>query len=72
MLDIQMPNINGYEAAELIRKIPRDDAKKVPILAMTANVFSSDIEKCLASGMTGHISKPIDMQKLYNELKKVL
>lgn len=72
MLDIQMPNINGYEAAELIRKMPRDDAGKVPILAMTANVFSSDIEKCLASGMTGHVSKPIDMQKLYNELKKVL
>ncbi len=72
MLDIQMPNINGYEAAEIIRKMPREDAKTVPILAMTANVFSSDIEKCIDSGMTGHISKPIDMQKLYNELKKVL
>lgn len=72
MLDIQMPNVNGYEAAELIRKMDRADAKSVPILAMTANVFSSDIEKCLACGMTGHVSKPIDMQKLYNELKKVL
>ena len=72
LMDVQMPNLNGYEATELIRQMKRSDAKKIPILAMTANAFSSDIEQSLESGMNGHVSKPIDMHEFYAELKKVL
>jgi len=72
LMDVQMPNLNGYEATELIRQMKRNDAKKIPILAMTANAFSSDIEQSLECGMNGHVSKPIDMQEFYAELKKVL
>lgn len=72
LMDVQMPNLNGYEATELIRQMKRSDAKKVPILAMTANAFSSDIEQSLECGMNGHVSKPIDMQEFYEELKKIL
>lgn len=72
LMDVQMPNLNGYEATEMIREMSREDAKKIPILAMTANAFGSDIEQSIASGMNGHISKPIDMQDFFAELGKFL
>ncbi len=67
-LDIQMPVMDGYAAAQAIRASSHPDAKTIPILAMTANAFREDISKSLAAGMNGHISKPIDVA----ELKKVL
>ncbi len=70
LMDVQMPVMNGYEATRAIRKLVRKDAAKIPILAMTANAFSSDISETLAAGMTEHIAKPVDMNLLLKLLKK--
>lgn len=72
LMDIQMPDMNGYEATRKIRKLKREDAKIIPIIAMTANAFAEDIQSALDSGMNAHISKPIDLALLKNTLKKFL
>lgn len=69
LMDIQMPVMDGYEAAQKIRESGRDDAKTIPIYAMTANTFAEDIAKAHAAGMNGHIAKPIDIRKLMNTLR---
>ncbi|MDR2370127.1 MAG: PAS domain-containing protein [Treponema sp.] len=63
-MDVQMPKMDGYEAAAAIRKLERDDAKTVPIVALTANAFREDIEKAMASGMNAHLAKPMDNEKV--------
>ena len=68
LMDIRMPIMNGYEAARGIRSLHREDAGRVPILAMTADAFLDDQKKCFAAGMNGHLSKPIDAEKLYEAL----
>ena len=73
LMDIMMPVMNGYEAAKMIRALDRDDAKTVPIIAMTANAFTEDRLKSKESGMNEHIAKPIDAKllvKVINELVK--
>ena len=60
-MDVQMPEMDGYEAARIIRAMPAPRAKTVPIIAMTANVFREDVANCLAAGMNGHVGKPIDL-----------
>ena len=70
LMDLRMPDMNGYDAALAIRKLPRADATTVPIIAMSADAYQSDIQKCQAVGMNDHISKPIDQQLLFNELVK--
>ncbi len=67
-MDIQMPVMDGYEAAKAIRSLDRTYAKKVPILAMSANAFAEDIQLSLAAGMNEHISKPVDLKKLEEAL----
>lgn len=67
-MDIQLPGIDGYRAARTIRCMNREDALSVPIIAMTANVFAQDIEKALNSGMNAHISKPIDIDELFQKM----
>jgi len=62
--------MDGYETAKTIRKLPRADAKSVPIIAMTADAFAEDIQKCLDVGMNGHIAKPVDPEKLYKMLER--
>ena len=64
LMDIMMPIKNGYEAAKMIRTLDRDDAKTVPIIAMTANAFTEDRLKSKESGMNEHIAKPIDAKLL--------
>ena len=64
LMDIMMPIKNGYEAAKMIRALDRDDAKTVPIIAMTANAFTEDRLKSKESGMNEHIAKPIDAKLL--------
>ena len=68
LMDIRMPVMNGYEAVAAIRQLPRSDAAGVPILAMTADAFADDVQKCREAGMDGHVAKPIDAEKLYDAL----
>ena len=68
LMDLMMPEMNGLEAVKSIRALPREDAKTVPILAMSANSFKEDEENALAVGMNGFISKPIDVENLYRQL----
>jgi len=68
-MDIQMPERDGYEAARRIRALDSHKAKTVPIIAMTANVFREDIEKCFAAGMNGHLGKPLDIDEVYEKLR---
>ena len=68
MTDIQMPVMNGYEAAQAIRSSTHPQSATIPIIAMTANAFAEDIKNALSAGMNAHIAKPIDPQKLYETL----
>jgi signal transduction histidine kinase/CheY-like chemotaxis protein/HAMP domain-containing protein len=63
-MDVQMPRMDGYEASQRIRAMDREDAKTVPIVALTANAFKEDIDKAMHNGMNAHLSKPLDVQKL--------
>lgn len=69
LMDIQMPVMNGYEASAAIRAFPDMYIRNIPIIAMTADAFAEDIRACLDTGMNGHIAKPVDMKKLFKELR---
>ena len=71
-MDVQMPEMDGYEATRTIRMIDFEKAKEIPIIAMTANVFKEDIEKCLEAGMNGHIGKPLVLEELLKQLRTYL
>ncbi len=71
LMDIRMPVMNGYDAAVAIRALPREDAN-LPIIAMTADAFSDDIQHCLDCGMNEHVAKPIDVNRLTQLLRKYL
>ena len=64
LMDIQMPNMDGYTASRKIRGMEREDAKAIPIIALTANAFDEDRNKAFAAGMNGHIAKPIDVGRM--------
>jgi CheY-like chemotaxis protein len=72
LMDIQMPVLDGYEAAKGIRALDRTDAKTVPIIAMTANAYKEDVEEALAAGMNSHLSKPIDKPAFMETVGKIL
>jgi signal transduction histidine kinase/DNA-binding response OmpR family regulator len=71
-MDIQMPEMDGYEATRQIRALDFPYARKIPIVAMTANVFREDIDKCLAAGMDAHVGKPIDFDEVLKQLRSYL
>ena len=71
LMDVQMPVMNGYEATKAIRRSSHELAKKIPIIAMTANAFSEDIQHSLAAGMNAHISKPVDMKTLEKTVRSI-
>lgn len=71
-MDVQMPVMNGNEASSAIRSLSRKDAYIIPIIAMSANAFSDDVQASLNAGMNGHISKPLDLNQLFKTLKKWL
>jgi CheY-like chemotaxis protein len=71
-MDVHMPEMDGYEATRRIRALETPRAKTIPIVAMTANVFKEDIERCLKSGMNGHIGKPIDFDEVLEVLRNYL
>ncbi len=72
LMDIQMPVMNGYESARAIRNSAHPDAKTIPIIAMTANAFSEDINASMNAGMDAHIAKPMDMEKLEEVYKEII
>ena len=72
LMDVQMPVMNGYEAASAIRALNHPDAAAIPIYAMTANAFTEDVSAALNAGMNGHIAKPIDTEILYETLRKAI
>ena len=71
-MDVQMPELDGYEATRRIRELSIPGAKTIPIIAMTANVFREDIEKCLESGMNGHVGKPVSLEDVLQQLRRYL
>ena len=72
LMDIMMPVVNGYEATKMIRSLDREDAKKIPIIAMTANAFTEDRIKAKAAGMDEHIAKPVDVELLIKVIHKLV
>jgi CheY-like chemotaxis protein len=73
-MDVQMPEMDGYDATRRIRALEAEGSRDhpIPIIAMTANVFREDIEKCLASGMNDHVGKPIDLTEVMDKLRQYL
>ena len=72
LMDVMMPNMNGYEATKAIREMDRPDAKTVPIIAMTANAFSEDVGAALDSGMNAHVAKPIKVNLLMDTIARLI
>ena len=72
LMDIQMPEMNGYEAALAIRALDHSDAAYIPIVAMTANAFAEDVQKSLEAGMNAHIAKPVDPKTLKSVLTRLM
>ena len=71
-MDVMMPVMDGMEATKAIRMLEREDAKKIPIIAMTANAFEEDRIACLDAGMNEHIGKPIDVELLIKVIHKLV
>ena len=72
LMDIMMPVMNGYEATKMIRSLDREDAKEVPIIAMTANAFTEDRIRAKEAGMDDHIAKPVDAKLLVKVIHELL
>ena len=72
LMDVRMPVMDGLEATRVIRELDRPDAKTVPIIAMTANAFDEDVQRSLQAGMTAHLSKPVEPERLYETLDKLV
>ena len=72
LLDINMPQMDGLTATKTIRSLERQDAKTIPIIAMTANAFREDAERCMEAGMNAHLAKPLDDEKMIVALKQCM
>ncbi len=72
LMNIRMPEMDGLEASSLIRSLDRDDARKIPIIALTANAFDEDVQRSLQAGMNAHLSKPIDNDELFSALESLI
>ncbi|WP_424244585.1 PAS domain S-box-containing protein [Elusimicrobium posterum] len=72
LMDIQMPEMDGFEATRAIRAMGTEEAKNIPIIAMTANVFAEDIQRCLEAGMNDHLGKPVNIESMFAKLSKYL
>ena len=70
LMDIQMPNMDGYKATKAIRRLPDKEKAEIPIIAMTANAFREDVQKCLDAGMNGHLAKPVHVEELMLAIQK--
>ena len=72
LMDVRMPETDGLTAAQMIRSLERADAKTIPIIAMTANVFDEDIERSLDAGMNAHLFKPVEPEKMYETMARLI
>ena len=71
LMDVQMPVMNGHDASRAIRALEREDAARIPIIAMTANAFAEDEKAALDAGMDAHVPKPLDMELLKKVMKQL-
>jgi CheY-like chemotaxis protein len=71
-MDVRMPEMDGLEAASTIRGMNRADAKKIPIIALTANAFDEDVQRSLQAGMNAHLTKPVEPNSLYQVLGELI
>ena len=72
LMDVRMPEMDGLEATEAIRALPRADAKRVPIIAMTANAFDEDVQRSLQAGMNAHLTKPVEPERLFQTMEALI
>ena len=72
LMDVRMPEMDGLEATQAIRALDRPDAKRIPIVAMTANAFDEDVQRSLQVGMNAHLSKPVEPDHLYQTLEELI
>ena len=72
LMDMRMPVMGGLEATRAIRALPREDAKKIPIIALTANAFDEDVEKSMMAGLNAHLSKPLQPDLLFETLENLI
>ena len=72
LMDMRMPVMDGLKATDTIRKLDREDAKKIPIIALTANAFAEDVERSMQSGLDAHLSKPLEPEKIYKTLANLI
>jgi CheY-like chemotaxis protein len=72
LMDVQMPVMDGYDATRKIRVLDKPEAKQIPIIALTANVFKDDVAKALDAGMNGHLGKPVDFDEMIGVMSKYL
>ena len=70
LMDMMMPVMDGITATHAIRALPRSDLATIPILAMTANAFAEDAQRCLDAGMNAHLSKPLELQKVIHTIAR--
>ena len=71
LMDMRMPEMDGLEATKRIRDLDREDAKQIPIIALTANAFDEDVQRSLQAGMNAHLSKPVEPERLYQTLEEL-
>jgi Response regulators consisting of a CheY-like receiver domain and a winged-helix DNA-binding domain len=71
-MDMRMPEMDGLEATRTIRSLQRDDAKTIPIIALTANAFDEDVQQSMQAGLNAHLSKPVEPEALFETLEKLI
>jgi CheY-like chemotaxis protein len=71
-MDMRMPEMDGLQATMAIRKLPRADAQKIPIIALTANAFDEDVQRSLQAGLNAHLSKPVQPETLFETLETMI
>jgi CheY-like chemotaxis protein len=72
LMDLRMPEMNGLEAARAIRAMNREDARTIPIIALTANAFDEDVQRSMQAGMNAHLSKPVEPESLFRTLEGLI